>query len=219
MAAVSGRSRAQQTSRHSTSLQQYLQPHQALPTRRHGLTARASIAQPDGNPSGKRSGTRFSRMPCSSQALGRINRHLRDLLDRTLELLVGYLDESGAIGSVGEYPLDGSGIAVTRPFDEDALVGFDHLDVGVDRETVPPPSPFDALTRLELAASVREPEAGGDGRIDEGIETLHERAADRHFGVRNNFCHQALTPGVVLRTHRLGLLRASKALRFPYEMH
>lgn len=101
-----------------------------------------------------------------SEALGRVNRHLRDLLDRALETLVGDFDESGAVGPVGEYPFDRSRITITRPCDEDALVGLHHLDVSVDREIVPSPSPCDAFARLEPAASFREPEARGGGAAE-----------------------------------------------------
>src|SRR4029453_11050210 len=81
-----------------------------------------------------------------------------------------------------EDPFHGGGAAVSRPFDENALVRFDGFRSYGNREPVHFPLPLTLLASLEPAAAFGEPEFRGDIRIDKGLEHIGHRLANENSG-------------------------------------
>src|SRR5262245_50192997 len=90
--------------------------------------------------------------------------------------------ERGVVRPRREQPFDRRGGAIGRPFDEDALIEIEGLDPDLDGEMVHLPIPPDFFARLQPSAAAGEPELGGDGRIDEGLEHVRDRATNEHLG-------------------------------------
>src|SRR5262249_42122642 len=84
-----------------------------------------------------------------------------------------------------EDPFHGAWAAVSRPFDENALVGFDGFCSCGNRNAVHLPLPLNLLASLEPAAAFGEPEFRGDVRVDKGLEHIGDRLANEHSGLCN----------------------------------
>lgn len=131
-------------------------------------------------------------MPCSRKALHpastrvkpphRVDREGDLLVDGPRESRFGYGDEGGVVAPGGEDPLDRVG-----PLDEDPTPRLEGPDDDVGPDAVHLPVPVHRGARLQAPAPPGEPEAAGEGRVDEGFEDLADRAADEHLGPGDRF--------------------------------
>jgi hypothetical protein len=96
---------------------------------------------------------------------------------------LGDSDERCIICVRRECPLNEGAAAVSIPFDEESIVRLDEFCGDGCRYVIHLPLPFDGLSDFESATALREPELGGNFRIDKGVEDLCGRLSDEHPGL------------------------------------
>ena len=82
-----------------------------------------------------------------------------------------------------ECPLNEGAAAVSIPLDEESIVRLDDFCGNGCRYVIHLPLPFDGLSDFESATTLREPELGGNFRIDEGVKDFCDWPPDEHCGL------------------------------------
>jgi hypothetical protein len=80
-------------------------------------------------------------------------------------------------------PLNEGATAVSIPFDEDSIVRLDDFCGNGCRYVIHLPFPFDGLSDFKSTTTLREPEFGGNFRIDKGVKDFCERLSDENRGL------------------------------------
>ena len=97
-----------------------------------------------------------------------------------------------------ECPLNEGAAAVSIPLDEESIARLDDFCGNRCRYVIHLPLPFDGLCDFKSATTLREPELGGNFRIDEGVKDFCDWPSDEHCGV----CYGTLRESEIIHNFR-----------------